>query len=426
MEGRLSSFHHKCLCFKVIVGYAGFVQDLCIMGRKKSRSTILVAENVYIKKQGQSDAWHYYFAIDGKQFRKSTKTENDAKARQIALNAYHEILEKKHSGKVVARISFRKLSQKYLESIKGQTKHKFHSETLKRHFIGFFGKYDDISKINAGVLHDYLIWRREKSSGKILPQSLNKENVVFNQMMQLAVDYDWLNKAYRIKRQSEAQTQNRRSHFTHEEYDRLLAVSRKRAHELGSAKLTAKQRGYYTTRHWNRNLLHDLIIVLANSGMRVDEIKTVTWRNVDWENSKITLNRAGKVKSSRVVMVRGYGMRALERIRNRRLDHIKKHNLSELKDNELVQSLPNGVFINSLKKSFNTLLTACGFEYADIKDKHTLTSLRHTYATLRLTAKKGKRATMKALSRQMGTSYRMIEKNYGHDEIEDYQDQLMG
>jgi hypothetical protein len=53
-----------------------------------------------------------------------------------------------------------------------------------------------------------------------------------------------------------------------------------------------------------------------------------------------------------------------------------------------------------------------------------LTSLRHTYATFRLTTKIGKRATMRALAQQMGTSDRMIQKHYGHDQIEDYRDEL--
>jgi hypothetical protein len=36
----------------------------------------------------------------------------------------------------------------------------------------------------------------------------------------------------------------------------------------------------------------------------------------------------------------------------------------------------------------------------------------------------GKRATMRALSQQMGTSEKMIQRHYGHDQIEDYRDEL--
>lgn len=54
-----------------------------------------------------------------------------------------------------------------------------------------------------------------------------------------------------------------------------------------------------------------------------------------------------------------------------------------------------------------------------------LTSLRHTYTTLRLTTRTGIRASVKALSKQMGTSERMIERHYGHDQILDYRDELL-
>jgi len=32
----------------------------------------------------------------------------------------------------------------------------------------------------------------------------------------------------------------------------------------------------------------------------------------------------------------------------------------------------------------------------------------------------------RALAKQLGTSTKMIEKNYGHDVVEDYRDELMG
>lgn len=72
----------------------------------------------------------------------------------------------------------------------------------------------------------------------------------------------------------------------------------------------------------------------------------------------------------------------------------------------------------------NGLLKACNFNYADIKDKHTLTSLRHTYATLALTKATGRRTPTRALAEQMGTSEKMIQAHYGHDTVEDYRYEL--
>lgn len=88
--------------------------------------------------------------------------------------------------------------------------------------------------------------------------------------------------------------------------------------------------------------------------------------------------------------------------------------------------LATGVSVKSMHKSFNDLLRACGFKYKSIKDKHSLTSLRHTFATMRLTTQSGARATTRSLSKQMGTSEKMIEKHYGHDVVESYRDELLG
>lgn len=205
------------------------------MGRKKAKETIEITEGLYLKKNGTSDKWHYYFRIDGLVFRTSTKTLNKPKALQTALEAYHEALLRKHAGTLVKKTSFRLLSEKYLETLRGQPKESFHRDIIKRHFIKFFGKIDDVSKINDGMLNEYLIYRREKSENKVLNQSLNKENVVFNQMMRMAQEYEWLSKSLQLKRQSEAQSKNRRPHFTRSEYARLLWASRQRVYNVINA-----------------------------------------------------------------------------------------------------------------------------------------------------------------------------------------------
>lgn len=92
---------------------------------------------------------------------------------------------------------------------------------------------------------------------------------------------------------------------------------------------------------------------------------------------------------------------------------------------EKVQSLPNGTHIASFKTAFRSLLKDCGFKYETVKDRHSLTSLRHTYATYRLRGIHGRKASMRALAKQMGTSQRMIEQHYGHDVVEDYKDELL-
>lgn len=395
------------------------------MGRKKSKSTLEIAERVYIKRNDEGDCWYYYFTLHGHVFRASTKTVDRNRATFIAMQAYYDALDRNRWNVSFDRVSFEKLCKKYLETLTGQSKARFHSETINRHFMNFFRRYDDITKIDSGILQDYLIYRKQKTGHTVLNQSLNKENAVFNQMMRLALEYGWIKKQIKFQRQSEAQSYNRRAHFTQSEYETLVKVAQRRCDECVNG-ISAKDRGRLTHTYWQRCLLRDIILVLANTGMRVDEIKTVTWRDINWSDQRITLRSAGKTKSSRVLLVRDEGMKALSAIRERRQEYIKDKGTAFLEENEKVQSLATGVSVKSMHKSFNDLLRACGFKYKSIKDKHSLTSLRHTYATLRLTTQSGARATTRSLSKQMGTSEKMIEKHYGHDVVENYRDELLG
>lgn len=112
-------------------------------------------------------------------------------------------------------------------------------------------------------------------------------------------------------------------------------------------------------------------------------------------------------------------MRALERIRERRVRwKLENGSNGELDANELVIALPNATPINDFKKGFAELLATAQIAAPNGTTKHTLTSLRHTYATFRLT--KGDGVTMRMLALQMGTSERMIQRHYGHDNVSDY------
>ena len=391
---------------------------------KKAKSTLItVGEGVYIVKKCGSDNYSYYFRFAGIAFRKSTKTNDRNKAAQIALNAYHDALDKKRSGKLVEKTSFKKLAAKYLESIKGQGKYKYHSDQVLRYLMKFFGKMDDISKINQGTLNDYMIWRRQQS--EVVNQTLNRENVVLNQMLRFGADYGWNSRDLRIKFQSQKESHRRRAHFTFKEYAMLRKMSQKRIDAFKKLDLSAKNKALLTNQHWAVCLLHDIILIIANTGIRVDELSTVKWKNINWEDTSITLEYAGKTRSTRKIFVRRSGMDALKRIKDRRLAYLEKHALGSLKDDERIQSLPTGRFIKSMKKYFDTLLKDCRFKYKSAKDKHTLTSLRHSYATFGLTRKHTDKVTMRMLAKQMGTSEKMIERHYGHDSTSDYKDELL-
>lgn len=401
------------------------------MGRKNKNTTIEIAEGAYLKRKDADSVWHYYFRLNNQAFRKTTKTKDRTSATLIALQHYQDVKDKRHKNLQLERVSFRALSKRYLAYIKSQTKHTYHSETTQRHFIPFFKKFDDVSKIKNKDIYEYIVERQNKSDGKIANQTVNRENSVLRQMLQYGIDCGWVSKDIRVKPLKDAKSR-RRPHFTLKEYNHLLKVSRARAKEYEitdkkkkDQKLSDKQLGRLTQQHWSRNLLRDVIIILANTGLRVGELRTVRWKDVNFETGEIHLHHAGKVKSSRRVIMRGYAPNALQRILDRRKEYVSKNN-GKFSDTEKVQSLPNGKVVLSMKKAFRELIKACAFNYSIPAEKHSLTSLRHTFATFRLIDKNGQRASTRALAIQMGTSEKMIEQHYGHDTIDDYRNQITG
>ena len=356
--------------------YARF-QGSVDMGRRAKDDTIIVNAGLYLK--DKDGVFHVYFTMEGKQFRRSAKTGDLATAKLKALKWFNEVQRKADAGEEVECVSFARLKRAYIEHIKGQAKIDYHLRTLEKHLLPFFSKFDDVSKIKKKDIIDYLNFRKGQGEAIPTPQTINRENTVLRQLLRHAVDRGWLKTAPTIDSESERLTRRRRRHFTIEEYRTLYRTARKRINKLKGNPLTKRQ-------HDQRTLLLDYILLLANTGLRVDEAKTLIWRNVDWDAKTLLLEHAGKTKSSRRVIMRDGAYQALKRIQERRLKYIEEKK-GQFDTNEKIVSLPNGTSIQSFKKGFNELLSACGFKYNNISEKHALTSLRHTYATFRLTTR---------------------------------------
>ncbi len=386
------------------------------MGRRKSDGTIEVHDGVYLKQTSESAPWQCYFRQNDTQFRRSTKTKDLAVAKQTAMRWYNDARERVHAGGAVERVSFSVLSSRYLDWIAGLGKYSYHKDTLSRHLNPFFEKFSDVSKLRQSDIDAYTAHRQTKGSSK--PQTINRENTVLRQILKFGERQGAIVHAIHVDHLNEKLTRHRRRHFTIEEYMKLCHRAKERIAELEGIPLQ-------TSAYQSRLLLYDYIKVLVNSGMRVDEAKTLRWRNVDLDNKTVLIERAGKTKKVRTAFVRETGREALDRIMQRRITFLARQGKS-LDKGERVFSTPDGRAVDSFKKGFDALLVAAGFVYEDVSQKHSATSLRHSYATFRLTTKRTKRATMRALAKQMGTSERMIERHYGHDQIYDYEDELVG
>jgi integrase len=155
--------------------------------------------------------------------------------------------------------------------------------------------------------------------------------------------------------------------------------------------------------------------------------KHLRWRHIDFNDELVKLDaRITKNRKPREVVGRDPAMTRLKAIRTRQ-DYVAKVFGATVKQSDYVFSLPDvsgGNFqleqVKSFRTAFNNLLKACGFQYDALSQKHAITSLRHTYATIRL--EEG--TAIEALSNNMGTSVRMIQQHYGHVRTRDQREEL--
>ena len=381
-----------------------------------------VTTGLVLKPQRDSANWQAHACVQGTVYRRTTGTSDVKIAEQRALKWLSD-LKTNTAAKPAGSVSWAQLTDRYLLTLPEGAKRDYHTDTLQRHFTPVFQVHADIRHITSGLILDYLVTRRKKSQPEPVPQTLNRENTVLRQMLKFAHTHEWIDKLPVVPFLAEALTRRRRRDFTTDEYLLLRRTAIKRIRHLPADKTPAEHRHI---KH-QRQLLYDVIQLLANSGLRVDELRSVTWRCVDWANGDIILERAGKRRSNRRLVLMRPAVRALLRLAQRRRNwQINHAEPVLLHSDEKIIALPSGKSVRQLDTGFDLLLKACGFRYSEIINKHALTSLRHTYATRALTRRGTNKISTHVLSLQMGTSERMIRAHYGHDSIEDYREELRG
>lgn len=195
---------------------------------------------------------------------------------------------------------------------------------------------------------------------------------------------------------------NRRPHFNQKDYNKLVRYLRE------FIKVEDKRI------HRFRIMLVNYVLVLANTGIRVGEARTLKWRDLreipqtkgSNKPADIALYVKGKTGAREVVArtpdVKLYFQRILE---------LRRAELGKNPDmDEYVFCNADGSPVGSFKKSFNTLIEKAGVAIDSHGERRSIYSLRHTYATFRL--QEGVHQFI--LAKNMGTSTAMLEKHYGH------------
>ena len=258
-----------------------------------------------------------------------------------------------------------------------------------------------IEAIKEDAIAEYFQWRVENAKKPPAISTLRNERTVLNQIFSFAKRKGYIGDPPLIAVPSGRQ--NSRPDFPDKEWRTLYTYLRKYVKEAQDKR-----------RYRERFYLQHYILSLANSGIRVGEARQLRWRDVSSTktlngNKRLIFTVRGKTGEREVVcneLVEGY----IERLQNFRTEEIKKLNL-----NEPIFCHPDGRSIGSFKKGFQQVLDEAGVLYGSDGKRRVPYSLRHTYATMRIS----EGVSVFQLAANMGTSVEMIENFYGKKRMRD-------
>jgi integrase len=166
----------------------------------------------------------------------------------------------------------------------------------------------------------------------------------------------------------------------------------------------------------DRFVAHQAFLILANTGMRIGELRGLRWsdlRTVKTEDgTRLVAYVRGKTGAREVVFQQGadeYVKRLYDMRQREVLEAAGDGATAPLDRNQFVVCHPDGSAIQTMKRSFESLLKFAGISAQRDGGTRTLYSLRHFYATQRLSHE----TSPFLLAKQMGTSVEMLEKFYG-------------
>jgi len=192
-------------------------------------------------------------------------------------------------------------------------------------------------------------------------------------------------------------TLERRPTFTQDEWRTIYTMARDWVVE-GESKATWRQR--FMTQQY--------VLVLANTGLRVGEVRGLRWSDLRTVNTTDGTRLVGEVHGKtgvREVVFQSGADEYIKRIYDMRVEELGE----APPDDQVVFCHRDGTQVQTMKNAFISLLKFAGVPIERNGGSRTIYSLRHFYATMRLSHD----TSPFLLAKQMGTSVEMLEKLYG-------------
>ena len=397
--------------------------------------------NVVLFKRARSRKWQCKVRrTTGKWVDYTTGTDDFNQATVIAEEKYRDIKYRQETGKVditkrfrdVCQVAKKQLEAEYKKT--GRTQLNDKVRVIDKYLVPLLGQYNT-HNITQKTLLEFDHARERMLGRKLSKSTINTHNSALNYVFELAKHHNYLVEVPMVGNTGTT-SDKRRLHFNNKEYRKLcanmwrdLARSKKLLNnngQDGQGKLT--RRGYEI-----RELLRDIVLILANTGIRAgNELLRLKWNNVGIEtdregNESIAFNLVKtKTRKNRKVIsyeaenkndtdTREGSWKCLERIKDR-FEDLKELSLEECftKDEYIFRLPGTGKVVKQdmLTKDFKALLKRCGLLKDEFGNDRVLYSLRHTYASRR----RFEGMSFDDLALQMGTSVKLLENVYSHFE----------
>ena len=270
-------------------------------------------------------------------------------------------------------------------------------EKMERYAVPFFKRFSGIAEIREVHLEEWVDYRRSNYvRSKPRDTTITRELSGINQVFEYAVTREYL--PTRLKFPVVGSPPNPRPAFTRDQYKRLYRGLRQSVREGEGHPAHYRARFY----------LQHLVLILANSGVRIGELRGLTWGDIESrrDGKGVLMYVRGKTKKRRQVVPQPSTAKYLQRIKDYRESELGQ----PVATNEFVFCSLNGSPVQSYKKGFKALLKSIGLTTDDEGNPFTLYSLRHTYATMRII----NGVPHYFIASNMGTSVEMLMKFYGH------------
>ena len=290
----------------------------------------------------RGSVWWMSFVYQGRQYRKSTETEDKNLAKRIFDKVKGEIAEGKWFEKLPGEDkTFKEMMEEYMakhSKVKKASSERDKASML--HLLPFFGEMP-LTHIRAASINQYKALRRQEGAS---PGTINREVALAKHAFNLAVkEWEWVSENPVLKVSMEKEPPSRDRWLTYEEERDLLgAVPR-----------------------W----LEEIVVYAVETGCRREEILSLPWKDVNIFKKAVT------------VFGKKTGQRRTIPLTERAVDVLKKREAVRSKvrliTEDLVFTHPEGRKVNiyTLRSAFDDALEKAGVQDFRFHD------LRHTFAT---------------------------------------------